>query len=471
GTNAKMFFESILINVSVMLVLIGALIFDYVTKFFSYWYIRHVQYKMPLPFFGSDYHRVLGLRSTTDEVDALYTKYPKEKYVGCIKSRIPDLIVKDPEAVRKTLSTDFSNFHYRGCELDKSRDICLRNNLFYAEGEKWTFLRRKYELLLKHMSDDIQDSLHDCVSGSSGDLRVQQILTGILDVVFKDLLLDNNVDTSVIKNIRETMEKRSLGGKLKSYLKDIFPSVYVLFGFSDVSAAHLKELNKYSSSSRLLKCIKKVDVLTNDELNVNRKIKLQESDYFYSSFLLFISEGYIPCYNVLVALLYELALHQDVQNQARKCAVNSDDDYLNRVIKETLRLHPPYSVITRKCTRTYTFPEQDFHINNGMNITVPVANLHKDEAFFKKSKEFYPDRFSDSESEKTPAFLPFGLGPRQCIGEQLALKIVRSVTCAILKKFKIEKTDKTPTSLPVVDYNLKRVIDKDIWLRFQPIES
>ncbi|XP_039751411.1 cytochrome P450 9e2-like [Pararge aegeria] len=467
-----MFFESFLLNLAVLAVLIVALTFDYVTKFFSYWYIRQIPNRTPVPFFGTDYYRILGLRNTTEEINQLYKENAKEKYIGCIKSRIPDLIIKDPDSVQKIMSTDFSNFHCRGYGLDRSRDVCLRNNLFYAEGEKWTLLRRKFELLLNTMNVKIEDSLHDCLSGTNGDANVQQLLSGILDVVFKDLLIDNtSEDSSIIKNTRETMQKRTLFGQLKSYMKDIFPSVYVMLRLNILPEQYFNKYVHVIKDSALMKDIEKTESISQEEIYNDKPYKKgSDLETAYSYLTLFIGEGYIPCHYVLTALLFELARNPEIQQKARNCVqMSEENDYLDMTLKEALRLYPAYSVITRKCVKTYTFPGKNLLIDKGVTINLPVEAIHRDEKYYEGAKDFNPERFSKSDDFSKLTYLPFGAGPRKCIGEQLALRIIRAVTANILRKYQIGICDSTPEKIKVTDHNFLRIVDNDVWLRFLPI--
>ncbi|XP_059055547.1 cytochrome P450 6l1-like [Achroia grisella] len=461
-----MFFESILLNAIVSIVLILALIIDYVTKFFSYWYIRHIPYKSSIPFFGSDYHRVFGIRNTTQEVNKLYEKHPKEKFVGYVKSRIPDLVVRDPDAIKKMLSTDFANFHSRGLGLDKSQDVCLRNNLFYAEGEKWTLLRKGLESIMDSFECDFGHSLHGCLSGTNGDANVQQLLSKVLDAIFKDMLLDSSSDATVITNIRSTVQRRPLVDRLKSYLKNIFPSLYILFGLVTVPEEPSNKTKKILEQSKLMEKIKTGSVF---QLGIKEKEKrtVSEVEFAYSMLASFVTEGYVPCHNLLTSLLYELAKSPEAQQKVRL-----SEEYLDASIKEALRLHPPYSVITRQCVNTYNY-DSSLLIDKRITINIPVDALHKDKIYYPKPEVFNPDRFLDNNNSNAHSFayLPFGTGPRRCIGEQLSLQIVRRITSSILKQFEIEPCARTPQSLPVTDYNFGRVIDRDIWVNFKPIRT
>ncbi|KAI8422730.1 hypothetical protein MSG28_006490 [Choristoneura fumiferana] len=412
-----MFFESFLLNLGVLLILIVALLFDYATKFFSYWYIRHISYKTAIPCFGSDYHRVLGLRNTTDEVKKLYNKHPSDRFYGCVKSRIPDLIVKDPDVIEKMLCTDFASFHCRGLGLDKSRDVCLRNNLFYAEGEKWTVMREALESLLKSIPYDIEDSLHDCLSGINGDTNVQQFLADILDGTFEFLLLNKDLsrnDRAVIRNARSVVQKPTLAAKFKTYLQNIFPSLYSLYGFTTLpEEAVNKEVLQKSNLMKEVKRIRSEFLLDVKEKHSKRKID-SDIDFAFSILALFITEGYIPCLNVLTAMFFELAKHPEIQKKIRCGNGESCEAYLDKVVKETLRLHPAYSVVSRRCVKMYKFPDE-LLLDKGVTVTIPIEAIHRDIRFYEKPEVFNPDRFDDGNKRHTHAYLPFGAGPRKCV--------------------------------------------------------
>ncbi|KAJ0175784.1 hypothetical protein K1T71_008943 [Dendrolimus kikuchii] len=461
-----MFFESFLINLSVLAMLVIALTFDYVTKFFNYWYVRHIPYKSSIPFFGSDYHRVLGVTTSTNETKKLYSKYPKSKFVGRVKSRIPDLIVKDPDSVKRMLSTDFANFHSRGLGLNKSQDVCLKNNVFYADGEKWNVLRATLESLLNGLVFDVD--IRNKLPGTNGDTSVRELLSNILDDIFKDMLLANE-NIEAFKEIRINLEKRTMVDKLKSYTKNIFPSVYTLLKLKTLSGRPSQSLEEQIKKSKIIKHIKMSGTMYNIG---NKREPVSEIEFTFSTITSFITEGYIPIVTVLTALLFELASNKDCQDKARSIVAKVNrEDYLDLSIKEALRLHPPYSIITRQCVKSYQYPESKLTIDKRVTINVPIEAIHRDEEHYKEANVFNPDRFLDDDrvSKHCYAYLPFGAGPRRCIGESLALQIIRSISKAILSNYELEKCDRTPSKLDLVDHNFGRIIDKDIWLRFKRI--
>lgn len=400
--------------------LVFALIFDYVTKFFSYWYVRHIPYKTPVLFFGSDYDKVLGIRTNTDEVKNLYSKYPKSKFVGRIKSRIPDLIVKDPDSVKRMLSTDFVNFHSRGLGLDKSQDVCLKNNVFYVDGEKWNVLRATLESLLNSLQSDVDIDYK--LSGTNGDTNVRELLSKLLDDIFTNMLFKTG-SIETFKEIRMKVEKRTIVDKIKSYIKNIFPSVYTLLKLRTLSGPS-KSVEKQLNNSEIMKHIKKSGIMCHFG---GKQKPVSETEFTFSTLTSFITEGYIPILNVLMALLFELASNKNSQEKARSnVAKDNREDYLDLSIKEALRLHPPYSIVTRQCVKTYQYPDSNLIIDKKVTINIPIEAIQRDEEHYKKANTFNPERFLDDDSSPKHcyAYLPFGAGPRKCLGETINFNII-----------------------------------------------
>jgi cytochrome P450 family 6 len=87
---------------------------------------------------------------------------------------------------------------------------------------------------------------------------------------------------------------------------------------------------------------------------------------------------------------------------------------------ETLRKYPPGPFLPRECTKNYTLPGTDITIEKGTLIIIPVMGLHRDQKYYPDPEKFDPDRFSEEMKNNKPqfAYLPFGEGPRVCIGKR-----------------------------------------------------
>lgn len=89
------------------------------------------------------------------------------------------------------------------------------------------------------------------------------------------------------------------------------------------------------------------------------------------------------------------------------------------MISETLRKHPSVPATWRVVTKPYVIPGTSVHLDVGMTILIPVYGLHHDPKYFPDPEVFNPENFNDEVKAKRPyhSYLPFGDGPRNCIGK------------------------------------------------------
>jgi thromboxane-A synthase len=172
--------------------------------------------------------------------------------------------------------------------------------------------------------------------------------------------------------------------------------------------------------------------------------------------------GYETTSTALGYVTYILATHPDEQRKLQEhidahfdpetehtmptYETVTEMEYLDMFIRETLRMYPIAPVaITRQST-------EDFHIENigvvpaGTPITVDMYNLHYNPDLWGPldPHEFHPERFA---TKRHPmAWLPFGAGPRNCVGMRFALLEMKMLLVRLLKTYTVlecgEKTRK-----------------------------
>lgn len=83
-----------------------------------------------------------------------------------------------------------------------------------------------------------------------------------------------------------------------------------------------------------------------------------------------------------------------------------------------MRRYPTLSVLSRICTEDYKVPGMNLTIEKGTKIIIPVYAFHHDPDYYPEPYKFCPERFLyvDDNSRKHVAYMPFGEGPRYCIG-------------------------------------------------------
>jgi len=69
------------------------------------------------------------------------------------------------------------------------------------------------------------------------------------------------------------------------------------------------------------------------------------------------------------------------------------------------------------CTEDYPLPNSKLVVEKGTQIIISLLGIHRDEEYFPDPLSYQPERFTDEHRNYTPAaYMPFGVGPRQCIG-------------------------------------------------------
>ena len=104
------------------------------------------------------------------------------------------------------------------------------------------------------------------------------------------------------------------------------------------------------------------------------------------------------------------------------------------VLKETLRLYPPALFINRTATRDIKLGELD--IPAGTRFDFPIIDIHHDrDVWGTDAEEFNPLRFAAGKSYHLGAYLPFGIGPKICVGQNLAMVEAKVALAMTLQRF------------------------------------
>lgn len=126
----------------------------------------------------------------------------------------------------------------------------------------------------------------------------------------------------------------------------------------------------------------------------------------------------------------------------------------------------------RICVKDYIlkFDDKVLHIDRDVTCFIPIWNFHRDPKYFPNPEKFDPDRFNESNrgSIDPDTYLPFGVGPRNCIGSRFALMELKTIFFYLLLNFSFEVCDKTEIPLKFAKIPIGIKPENGIWLALKP---
>ncbi len=138
--------------------------------------------------------------------------------------------------------------------------------------------------------------------------------------------------------------------------------------------------------------------------------------------------------------------------------------YVRMVFQEGLRLYPPAWILTRKALREDEV--SGFRIAANSLVVISPYTLHRNPVFWRKPEQFDPNRFSEEELTHRHrfAYIPFGGGPRVCIGDSLAMLEGQLVLIAIFQRYRLNLVDENEVVVePLVTLRPRG----GVWMRVQ----
>ncbi|KAG9262888.1 cytochrome P450 3A56-like, partial [Astyanax mexicanus] len=179
-----------------------------------------------------------------------------------------------------------------------------------------------------------------------------------------------------------------------------------------------------------------------------------------SQSMIFIFAGYETTSSTLSFFFYNIAtnpetmkkLQQEIdQTIPNEAPVQYDAvmnmEYLDAALNESMRLFPSVARLERVCKETIEI--NGLTIPQGTSIMIPVFPLHRDPEYWPDPSTFNPERFTKGNKENVDpyVYMPFGSGPRNCIGMRFALLAMKLAIVEILQRFDVINPDPNQVKL------------------------
>ena len=186
--------------------------------------------------------------------------------------------------------------------------------------------------------------------------------------------------------------------------------------------------------------------------------------------------GYETTANALTWTWYLLAQHPEVADKVREevdrelkgCRPTYTDlvrlPYTLQVFQEGMRLYPSAWILGRKALHDDEIG--GYPVAAGTIVAISPYTMHRHPGYWENPDDFDPDRFSPERSAGRHrfAYLPFGAGPRQCIGNRFALMEAHLIIAAVSQRYRMEL-------LPGQDIHPQPIFilrpDREIWMKLQ----
>lgn len=486
-----------LVDIPLTLVLVVMIIvFFYVfqTWHFNTWTNLGIQGPKPRFLFGNMPPSFSSNGKMVEYLKKWRTQYGKT--YGMFLYREPVFVTSDPEVIKEVAVKSFSNFSDRHNLIDRLLTKFSWKMLFSAKGHTWrrfrhvmspAFTSGKLKALHGYMtrcSKTLVDVLKD-IATKQEDMDAKETYQRFtMDVIAITAFgLDTNLQKGAEKDTHDMIQA------MKSVLSNFnsvpllicstaFPFLAPLLRATGYTAVPHKSLNFFKQCLKAIirqrdenpqEAKKRVDFLQqmldlrvapgeevtdmeDDSGGTKTDKKVTDEEVGAQGMQVFLA-GFETTASTLQFLTYCLALHQDVQDRLHQEIVQVVGQgevkyehlqhlkYLECVILETLRMYPFVSTLNRFSKRPIDI--KGYHIPQGVAVYLDIYTTMRDPDLYPDPFTFNPDRFTEGR-DSLMASLPFGVGPRQCIGMRLAMQEVKTAVIHVLRAVRFVPCDKTP---------------------------
>ncbi|KAL1376147.1 hypothetical protein pipiens_004499 [Culex pipiens pipiens] len=435
-----------------LLLAILALSFLWIQRHYSYWERRGIPYvkasfpRGNLQGVGKKFHMSAAIQACYKQLKG------KGPFGGIFFFLNPVVLVTDLELVKHVLVKDFQFFHDRSLYYNE-KDDPLTGNLLNIEGTRWRNLRAKITPTF-----------------TSGKMKMMfPTIVAIADQ-FHELLARESAEGVEIE-MKEALAR---------FTTDVIGSCAFGLECDSLETIEYREKSGVSGKDFMdlmieLKNTESIDDSEGGSLTFN-EIAAQA--------VVFFAAGFETSATTMSYCLYELALNPALQDKARDEVTRvirkhgtlnyeaaQEMQYVGACIDEALRKYPPGPSLSRAVTKNYKVPNTDTTLEKGTSVLIPVYAIHHDPEYFPEPERYDPDRFlPEQQATRNPySYLPFGEGPRNCIGLRFGLTVARIGVAYVLKGFRISLSRRTPVPLELSRQKMILTIEGGLWLHLEKL--
>ncbi|EFA12629.1 cytochrome P450 6a2 [Tribolium castaneum] len=448
-----------------VLALLVAIIFYY-HHAFQFWARKNIPF-IPPRFPLGNTNVVLPRGLTIGLLSKTFYDYFKQrghKIGGVFLVTEPNLMILDPDYIKNILLKDFHHFVDRGFYFNEKTDP-ISANLFTIDGDQWrnlrtkltpTFTSSKMKIMFQTVKNCCNNMLEAIASNTDLDKDLKEFLGRYtVDVVGSCAF---GIECNSFKHPDAEFRKMGLRAFHFSFLRSIraffiayLPKLSRQMGLP----SNNKDIREffYKVVMETIQKREETQIKRNDFLQILmdlRKTEILSLDEVAAQVFLFFTAGFETSSSTMAMCLYEIAKEPEYQEKLRQeiCEITNGEityenlfemKYLDQVFSETLRKYPPGQTLNRRCVKDYTLPGTSTIIEKGTPILISAIGVHRDPEYYPDPEKFDPERFSEENKKLRHPFvyLPFGDGPRNCIGMRFGTMQSKLGIASVVKNFKV----------------------------------
>ncbi|XP_037947260.1 probable cytochrome P450 6a17 [Teleopsis dalmanni] len=484
-----------------------ALVIIYFNYLLDYWRKRSIPHNTPTLFWGNMKQWMKGEKHISQLFSETYRQFKGTgPFAGFYFLFRRSAVILDLDLMKQILIKDFNNFNERGL-FHNERDDPLTGNLFFMDGTNWRRLRNKLTptftsgkmKIMYNIVAEVGERLTHVIEEKIHDKRQVLEITDFLARFTADVigtcafgLECNSLQDGKAEFVRigKSFLTKSRHNVLVDGLINSFPNMarrlHMRVINDEVHEFYMRVVRE-TIDYREKNNVKRndfMDMLIEMKNNPNDDDCLSIEEVAAQAFVFFIA-GFETSSTTMGFALYELAQHQDIQNKLRQ-EINEvitrhngifsyecmkDMHYLDQVISETLRMHPVVSQIVRKTLERYETDDPHYYLDKGTFILIPVTGIHYDPDIYPEPEIFKPERFTPEEIQNRHvcSWLPFGEGPRNCIGMRFGQMQVSIGLVNLLRNFKFTVAPETQIPYKLITKSFVMNAENGIYLNVEKI--
>jgi cytochrome P450 len=380
-------------------------------------------------------------------------------YLGGIKEAI---VTTNPAVIQHVLKTNAENYQKSEIQVKRMGHF-LGKGLLTTHGEAWRTQRRLIQKgfdrkQLDALSSIMQDSLAESLRDFDRQIRVGPVdiyphlmkmtFAMVARSLFGARLKDEDIDlvSHTICTVQEFIVRQTIQPYLNPWFAasgELRKHEVMRVRADSVLMAYIKQRRHQEPGHDLLQTL--MDARYSDGEGMSDELVLSES-------MQLLVAGHETSSNGLSWLLYLLSSRPDCLERVRQefdsvlgeAPLSHADvpkfEFTTQVIQEALRLYPPFWMIDREAVADDRAGGID--IPRGSTVIVYVYGAHHAPRYWERPESFEPERFiKTNEKLRTPfTYLPFGGGPRVCIGNQYAMLQILMILSDLLRKYDFQLT-------------------------------